>query len=381
MKVFPKKILFGAIWVVCANLYSAGIQKATIAKPGNGSAAGAQFTFSGIRFVPREDVFYQQIIPGLADLAPTIGPGYKVGVFTTGKYKGYDLIWAAFVPGGSTEETSQNILYDLRFAKKGRDYIFLPRISDIADPAVNPAKSSNILPDVFKKMDTVFHIDKDFTVPFLENPVKISSSHSRQTLSLKGKGEGIVKPTQFQTVFKSDIFGPIVRLKDENSAGFTVDDFFIFRPDGTYVILTYVPDFSTRDIQWKTPSKKGGEKEFVLSALFIPDEPAKEIPSVVPNRYLLDKDLEAVGQNRWGDSIFELKDGSHPILLEFFHLYEDAEKDETMAGEFSSWENKSDNEEPLMSYSEFLAAHPVLFWRDPFGRMLRFNNKKFIPSN
>lgn len=40
----------------------------------------------------------------------------------------------------------------------------------------------------------------------------------------------------------------------------------------------------------------------------------------------------------------------------------------------------SDAEHPntKMPYSEFVASHPIFFWKDPFNRVIKFENQKFV---
>ncbi len=74
------------------------------------------------------------------------------------------------------------------------------------------------------------------------------------------------------------------------------------------------------------------------------------------------KDLNAVGVvNDSKQSLYALKNTNHPYLLEIYNTYKQFPVNGT-----------------AVSYKQFLAANPVLFWQDPWGRLVRFINLNYV---
>jgi len=71
--------------------------------------------------------------------------------------------------------------------------------------------------------------------------------------------------------------------------------------------------------------------------------------------------------------VYELKDPNHPILKEFYcdRLYYDW-KDELK----NTIKCKIDDKR----YKNFIQSHPILFWKDPFGRYIRMVKMEYMPQ-
>jgi len=76
-----------------------------------------------------------------------------------------------------------------------------------------------------------------------------------------------------------------------------------------------------------------------------------------------DTDLVVSGKATTGDIIYTLKDPAHPMLTDIY--------------ENQYWVY---GEEEKLSFADFLKLKPVFFWKDPFGRLIRFQNNKFVPA-
>jgi hypothetical protein len=75
----------------------------------------------------------------------------------------------------------------------------------------------------------------------------------------------------------------------------------------------------------------------------------------------LKNDLEIIGKTSKGDAIYELKNKNHRLLKT---LYENA---------YFPQENGY-----KVSYEEYVTLKPVIFWVDPFDRLIKMQNKRFI---
>jgi hypothetical protein len=77
--------------------------------------------------------------------------------------------------------------------------------------------------------------------------------------------------------------------------------------------------------------------------------------------YIKNSDLKESGTGKNGEIILEFKDKNHVFLKDLY-------------------ENKYFDYDDRISYEEFLAVHPVFFWRDNLGRLIKFEGNKFIPQ-
>jgi hypothetical protein len=137
-------------------------------------------------------------------------------------------------------------------------------------------------------------------------------------------------------------------------------------PDGTQGNYTLKIDFMengeiTPEIIWENGEKNTGEYLFTDTS----GCGSTNYISVVSKELVdINNDLKVTGENSKGDSIYELKDENHKLLKDFY---------ETGKFNFDGVETKE------ISYKEFVSSRPLFFWIDPFGRLIKFKNNKFIP--
>lgn len=81
--------------------------------------------------------------------------------------------------------------------------------------------------------------------------------------------------------------------------------------------------------------------------------------------------LKIVGQTVNGDNMYEFSD---PNAKELKDLYNDKN---TMAYLSSDYQAQSKSK---YTYQEFLNLKPLLYWKDPLGRWIRFKNQQLIPA-
>ncbi len=77
--------------------------------------------------------------------------------------------------------------------------------------------------------------------------------------------------------------------------------------------------------------------------------------------YIKESDLQQTGIGKNGEAILEFKDKHHLFLRDMY-------------------ENKYFDYDHKISYDKFVEAHPVFFWKDNFGRLIKFERNKFIPQ-
>lgn len=348
-----------------------------------------------ISYSSREKILETVQIPDEENITTAIFEFYKIGTSTDGKYKDSTLILASITFDGPCKSASCGKPIRFRYAFKDETVTFLPKIStpykpyhprDPLSPDVNP----------FQKFGFSLSTDNEFTISILEYPKEITGSNARQILKAPEyhmEEDGRLDATKLYKVFTHPIFGDVYTTKPEFSpsksfeseggglgardtlAGcrgdfcFSTNAFFAFRPDGTFLKFAYSPDFSTKDITW-TDNKEISD-EYVFNTVTGCSRAALDHTSVVTPSLVNDADLIAIGETKnTGDTIYGLKDQNHKLYTEFYNTYK-----EYYAGPYIYPEEKRQTK----SFSEFINSRPIFLWRDPFGRLIRFNNEEFLP--
>lgn len=348
-----------------------------------------------VQYLKREKILETVKTPDEENITTAIFDFYKIGTITSGKYAGSDLILASITFDGPCKSASCGKPIRFRYALKDKIVAFLPKVSapykpyhprDPLSPNVNP----------FQKFGLSLVTDNDFTIPILEYPKEISGSNAQQVLKTPEyhmEEDGEFATAKLYKVFTHPIFGDIYTTKPEFSpsksfetegggfgardtlAGcrgdscFTTNAFFAFRPDGTFLKFAYNPDFSTKDIIWSDSKQNSSEYLFNTVAGCSRDE--LDHNSVVSPTLVSETDLATIGETKnTGDTIYGLKDQNHKLNTEFYNTYK-----EYYAGPYIYPEEKRQTK----SFSEFINSRPTFLWRDPFSRLIRFNNEEFLP--
>jgi hypothetical protein len=64
-----------------------------------------------------------------------------------------------------------------------------------------------------------------------------------------------------------------------------------------------------------------------------------------------------------------LRDANHKLIHEFYTFYKKIDR----------FDSAGKPDIARLSIEDFQAARPILFWRDPFGRLVRLTNSEFLP--
>lgn len=358
---------------------------------------------TGIQFVKKEKIYepvkisssndYELLVENSKeqDFADTY-EFYKIGVFNEGKYKDGELILVALMPGGPCKGVGCGESYYLRYVRKGNIVTFLPRISNLSSGdlffRINP----------FRRYGLDLKVDEDFTIPILEYPKTIEGPKKRQILNFLGEKEGILNDDKLVDVFDHPRFEKVYMTKpgiglnvgfvsDQNTRDFSEissilncegescfarNSFYVFRPDGTFLIFSYNPDLSIATIRWKQDRSSVADGDYLYHATFGCARWSLEDVSVVSPSLIDEKDLVEIGvDTKNGDSVYGLKDMNHNLLTEFYASYKNYFDSDIV----KEW----DLDIQLKSFEDFIKSVPVFFWKDPFGRLIRFNNSEFLP--
>lgn len=283
----------------------------------------------------------------------SIGPGYKIGTFIAGPYRGGDLVSARFRTDEPCKgEGCDDPMY-LRFVRAAGRLVFLARNSDVG--------WSGLWPGAFSAAGPSLISDSQFAVrAFLAADTILHDSGTFRLVSRRCKGDSL------KIAFRHPLF---------HAVRFDGQLFYVTRPDGSCLTFEYVPYFTEKEIVWDRPPKALNKSGYSWEKTAEYGHPEVRYDPFVPAAVVqIDRDATVAGHTQRGEPVYELKDPNHPLLKEF---YKDYQADVAKAGE--SDENAPGLRPPGLSYEEFLAARPFFLWRDPFGRLMRFTNNDLLP--
>ena len=181
---------------------------------------------------------------------------FKIGTITKGYYKNCDLVLCEVnysedvCKGDGCEGMAR-----LRFIRKGKKMIFLPKISE--EPPFAMFKKNKIKRNPFKSKQYTLSRDRYYTIPILEYPAVLKNSAPRQVLHFGSETDEQIDKSSLIKLFNHPIFGDIFTTapgSDPEKNGELNDSFVVFRPDGTSLIYQYWIDFKYDQIIWDEKS-------------------------------------------------------------------------------------------------------------------------------
>lgn len=295
----------------------------------------------------------------------SIGPGYKFGTIDADRYRGADLVSAEL----SSDEPCKGEGCDerpyLRFVRVGDSLVLLTRNSDGGESFIQQKDRWERWAGAFSKAGFSLAADSQFSVRQFQPADTISNgSHTFRLVSRHCKA-GAPPPVAFRH--------PVFR-----DVRFDGQLFYVTRADSSCLTFEYVPGFSEREIVWDRPPKQPNRSGYSWK----PDETYGRVevrydPYVPADVVNADRDLSVAGHTTRGEPVYELKDPNHPLLKAFYQTYD---SDFAMVAERTGTPPDSAGiRSPRRPYEQFVAARPIFFWRDPFGRLMRFTNNDFLP--
>ena len=386
-----------------------GTSTITTTTPNPTLTATTGAVLNSVEFIPREQMASYSFDDTTQEgyTITTTYQFFKVGHFISGKYVGGNLLLALISSdGGPCKSAHCGEPNRFRYAKVGNHITLLEKVSTPISryPGATDLEPVNdaLVKRPFEKMSLVFDgIDSSSTIVILEYP-KTLALNNRAVVYGPGEQDGTLDKAQLNLSFHDPVMGEVWTTKPELSAqksfyddckqvdpkshgefddciglsDYVRNSFYVFRPDGTFLTYVYEPDFKTDNITWNNGT-------VVDTYDYVTREGCGWVGvnsiSVVSSSLVSNNDLEIIGKiGTTGDPIHDLKDKNHQLYTEFYQNYK---------SHFPAWynnttgnTNKESNVSPL-SYQDFIKATPIFFWRDPFGRLIRFNNTQFIVPN
>lgn len=273
---------------------------------------------------------------------------YVVGHVKTGKYAGGDFIVSLVVPDGpSTGER-------YRIIKKDNKYYYLNKYSNAL-----PSKDYGV------KFAIELIEDKTFDLPDLNFPEKIHLEDPKIDLSYAPSmgffqnGNDFFCVDNKIKVFTDEKLGDVYidapkKIDSVNSRY----GFYVKGPDGSERVYALDINISGKDnvpmVSWTNGVQNKDEYNFQT----IGGCGASNFRDVAE---VNEADLIQVGKVLDGQSVYGYANNNSQVLKDFY--------ENTYVPENST----------KISYTQFLASHPIFFWKDPFGSFVRFKNKKYQP--
>lgn len=347
-----------------------------------------------ISYIKREKIL-ERVESSPDDLGYNFYDFYKVGTINTGQYAGGELILATRGWEGPCKGTNCVDLVHLRYIKQNNTVTFLPKISQVYD-----SETTSFNP--FQKFGYTLTVNNNYTIPTLEYIKGINGPTGRQLLILykpfteEGEesgtseesireGDAELDTSKLTKVFTHSVYGDIYTTKADlstteleqsdppnlciNEACFTTNQFFAFRPDGTFLRYGYKPDISAHHIDWND-NKITGQEYLHYRADGCYYWKTNDI-DVVPPSLIREEELKPAGKAyNNGDVVYELKDNEHKLYTEMYERYKKFYLSDSVT-----------EKRKIISFENFINSRPLFFWRDPFDRLIQFSNKEFLPVN
>jgi len=318
---------------------------------------------SGVRFAPPTQMFGALGVTSPPDgYFDSIGPGYKIGTFAEGRYRGADLVSARFRTSEPCKGEGCDDPAYFRFVRVGEQLVFLRQNSDGGEYFGRDTAKWQLWRGAFSAPGLSLISDSVFALQaFLPSGTMSHGSETFRLVSRRCNGDSL------KVAFLHPVFH---KVRSDGQL------FYVTRPDGSCLTFEYVPYFSEKEIAWdslpKAPNKSG--YSWKTEADYGHPE-VRYDPFVAAAVVQIDRDAKVAGRTPRGEPVYELKDPNHSLLREF---YKDYEADVAKAGEPN--ENAAPGlRPPALSYEQFVAARPIYLWRDPFGRLMRFTSNDFLP--
>lgn len=326
---------------------------------------------------------------------------YKVGKFIEGPYKDSELIVADLVLGGMGP--ARGVARIVR--KLDGSLVVLGRHSLDFSEWRTTSQGGYIAEgdedDIFNW--NKFTIDSSYLIPDLELPDKITNPADDQqaiyyyspNIGFRVSNTQVIKNTVFYQpekwieVFKNPINGlpimtnpkpsrvydPSVPTDPGGEDGY-LHGFYVELPDGTFLTYVMKPTFMMSgsdssswsgagmpDVLW-TDTGKDILNTDEYSMATIGGCGAINYAAVMPDS-LIPK-LVVMGKigNTEAEYIYKLNDSNDQVLKDLYSTYKEVAQ--AIGGK-------------VMTHSQFLAKHPIFFWKDPFGRLIKFTRKDILP--
>lgn len=276
---------------------------------------------------------------------------YRVGGVVSGSYSGWEVILADIAVEGP-------VLYPnyYRFLRQGGKLALLGKYS----------------PE-FNDWDGLDHskitLDNAYYVSDLDYPETFQGATNRENFQLDKYATFKFCSAGLTKLFHHPVLGDVYSTAPQNSegrAGLAKNrssyGFYAASPDGTAKVYMFIVDFQGPDNVPKITWSDGSENTVEYTFTDVGGCGSTNYLSVMTaDKLEAQTDLAEAGTNIFGDNIYVLKNQNHSLLKDIYD------------NQYYVYQGEK------ISFGEFTENRPVFFWHDPFGRLVKFQNNKFVP--
>lgn len=274
---------------------------------------------------------------------------YLVGKVTSGIYSGHTLYLRAGQTLGGYE-------FDHYVIKDGVKVRFKENNIRIAD--------FEYLPETMKLPGTKYYFEKGYSSSqYFKDFHVIKKLFTHETLGdvylayPKSRYESSLKPGYDDSAYGRLYSCVVVELPDHTALVYHVAiEFYIDDQRGVGILdATFVDGSASEDSY--TYTEYGGCGAYCKPMTIVAEEDLRP-----------DERFIVAGTTSDGETLYEFKNPRDGFLVNLYN-------DKTTLPYY----DQGRLEESKYTYDEFIAIHPVLYWKDPLDRWIRFKNKKLIP--
>lgn len=273
---------------------------------------------------------------------------FKVGTFKSGsaKYAG-DQLYIVTVPCDGPC-FSDSFMYTI--IRKDDSYVKISKLSD-----------DYLQLEDLKSLGQAF-IDDDFDLPELHFPINVTAKPG-VVLNHQPYIREFLNPLKFVPAFVHKTLGQAYFEGTNLDASTRARNGIYFKAaDGTLRVYGLTPSISDDKSVPQVTWNDGSLNQDSYASADVGGCGAINLISVVDESVVSQsKDLVLAGKSTSGD-VYEFRDVNSEYLK---NVYEN---------EYAVY-----GDQVKVSFEVFVNSHPIFFWRDPFGRLIKFKNNKYVP--
>jgi len=318
-----------------------------------------EIAWSKPQAIPAPDIFAPPNDSNTSGYTAQNSKFFKVGEVKSGSYQGFDVLLGDIAFEGPAFYSTY-----YRYLKKDNQIVLLAVDSD--------NYSGNPDDQIFdhKKLK----IDNTYRISDLNYPDTFQGATNRENFTRDKYATFTFCSDGLEKTFTHAILGDVYTTRYwDNGVGSGVGNslarnngsygFYLALPDGTTRVYSLVVDFVGKDNVPQVTWSDGTDNKVEYTYTDIGGCGSANYLSVIPpNKVNRDADLVLAGKNSFGDDIYALKNPDNFLLKDIYD------------NQYAVYQGEK------ISYEQFAKSRPAFFWYDPFGRLVKFQNNKFIPQ-
>jgi hypothetical protein len=298
---------------------------------------------------------------------------WETGKIVSGKNSGNKIILMSLYPEGPGGITVA------RFMKKANDQkvALLDRYSNGVDLSAEAGDINTEVVDEYPAYGVAVNSLEYPGVLYTPKGEKMIKADDFAVDNVDEKFENIFFRTDLlKKAFTDPIYGDFyttdrTKINETNAHSIYAENgFFVKAPDGTFKVYSLAVDFMGQgdipDVAWNDGQKNTSKFSYQGATSC----GAGTYADVVDGDVTMG-DLSPVGKTNVGEIVYEYKDKNAQYLKDFYQEDVDYMKNSPEIVEGKKFTKG-------MAYDQFVASHTAFFWKDSFGRLIRFINEDYF---